>query len=173
MVISGNDERLSRYTKEGVIIKVKRLFVYSAVLLSLTLVGCQLGISSENPKAPYPAEKAIQNGDIVSSHGEISNLDKFTQFIENMNKGVKDHVRITMYTDEGDPIFYYLDYDGNKIQYTYDATHDRFGGSIKESTTCSKLVSAKVEKGVEYHFSNCSTDIGNNFIFRTPQHSGQ
>ncbi|QPQ33119.1 DUF4362 domain-containing protein [Lysinibacillus sp. JNUCC 51] len=47
----------------------------------------------------------------------MSNLDRFESFIENVESGVKDEIRISMYTIEEDPIFYNLNYNGNKIQY--------------------------------------------------------
>ena len=38
-------------------------------------LGCQQNSESNNPRKPYDAEEAIENGDVVDSHGEISNLD--------------------------------------------------------------------------------------------------
>ncbi|WHY66813.1 DUF4362 domain-containing protein [Neobacillus sp. SuZ13] len=145
--------------------KIKGLFVFSTVLLLMLLIGCQ---QSDNPKKPYRSEEAIKNGDIVNAHGKISNLEKFNLFIEHVNKGVKDKVRITSYTIEGDPIFYNLDYNGKEIKYTYDASQDSYGASGKQSATCSDIVSSNNENGVEYHLSKCSSDVGNTFNFQVP-----
>jgi PBP1b-binding outer membrane lipoprotein LpoB len=97
--------------------------------------------ASLNPKEPYNSETAIENGDIVNIHGNISNLDKFGNFIKNVESGSKDKIRITMYTVEGDPIFYNLNYDGNQIQYTFDNSLDGFRGSENgiSSASCSGI----------------------------------
>lgn len=148
--------------------KIIGLFGFSTVLLSMLLISCQQS-TTDNPKKPYSSEEAIKNGDIVNVHGELSNLEKFNQFIENVNKGVKDKVRITSYTIEGDPIFYNLDYSGEEIKYTYDASQDSYGASGKQSATCSDIVSSNNENGVEYHLSKCSSDVGNTFNFQIPK----
>lgn len=73
-----------------------------------------------------------------------------------------------MYTHEGDPIFYNLNYDGNKIQYTHDDSQDGFAGSGKgiKSTSCSNIGSRNTKDGVEYYLSGCSLEVGNTFNFR-------
>ncbi|MCL6586135.1 MAG: DUF4362 domain-containing protein [Anoxybacillus sp.] len=110
----------------------------------------------------------MTNGDVVNLQGKISNLDKFERFVANVESGKKDKIRITMYTDEGDPIFRNLDYNGEKIQYTYDNSQDAFAGSDKgkQSTTCSKIEKKDIDKGVEYRLSGCSSEVGNTFYFR-------
>jgi hypothetical protein len=76
-----------------------------------------------------------------------------------------------MYTIEGAPIFYNLNYAGNKIQYTYDNSQDGYAGTGKgiESTSCSNIESRNTENGVEYHLSECSSEIGNTFYFRVSE----
>lgn len=44
---------------------------------------------------------------------------------------MRNKVRIVNYTDEGDPIFQTLDYDGININYLFDDSNDKFGGSHK------------------------------------------
>lgn len=133
------------------------------------LLGCQQENGTNNPTKPYSSENPIES-DVVDRHGEISNIDKFKSFIENVEGGVKDEIRITVYTTEGDPIFYYLNYDGNKIQYTYDNSQDGYAGTGKgiESTSCSNIESRYTENGVEYYLSQCSSEVGNSFYFRVP-----
>ncbi|WP_161487175.1 DUF4362 domain-containing protein [Neobacillus mesonae] len=151
--------------------KYKFIFVFSTIFLSMILLGCQQN-STDNPKKPYNSEEAIKNGDIVDVHGKISNLDKFKQFIKNVNDGVKDKVRITLYTKEGDPIFYNLDYNGKKIKYTFDDSQDSYGGAGMagiENATCTNIESTNSENGVEYHLRKCSPDVVNTFILRVPE----
>ncbi|WP_236690836.1 DUF4362 domain-containing protein [Lysinibacillus xylanilyticus] len=145
--------------------------ILSLILLSIVLLGCQQESEINNPKKSYSSEEAIENGDVVNLHGEISNLDRFESFIENVEKGAKDEIRITMYTIEGDPIFYNLNYNGNKIQYTYDNSQDGYAGTGKgiESTSCSNIESRNTENGVEYYLSECSSEVGNSFNFRVSE----
>jgi len=154
---------------------LKKFVTYiSVALLVLTLTACNKSNGKEstpatdNPKKPYRSEEAITNGDVVNLQGKISNLDKFERFVANVESGKKDKIRITMYTDEGDPIFRNLDYNGEKIQYTYDNSQDAFAGSDKgkQSTTCSKIEKKDIDKGVEYRLSGCSSEVGNTFYFR-------
>ncbi|WP_028391018.1 DUF4362 domain-containing protein [Bacillus cihuensis] len=142
------------------------LILYST-LLSIVLLGCQQENGIDNPKKPYSSEEAIENGDVVDLHGEISNLNEFENFIENVKDSAKDQIRLTMYTIEGDPIFYNLNYDGNKIQFTYDNSQDGYAGSGKgiKSTSCSNIDSRNTENGVEYNLSECSSEVGNTFNF--------
>jgi hypothetical protein len=122
---------------------------------------------SSNPKKPYNSETAKENGDVVNIHGKISNLDKFENFIKNVESGIKDKIRITIYTVEGDPIFYNLNYDGNQIQYTFDNSQDGDRGSDIgiNSASCSDIGTKNTENGVEYHLSGCSSEVGNTFNF--------
>jgi hypothetical protein len=47
----------------------------------------------------YPSDE-----DIVDSHGEITNIEKFMKLVENVNHGREDKIRVVRYTTEGDPI---------------------------------------------------------------------
>ncbi|WP_420869630.1 DUF4362 domain-containing protein [Cohnella ginsengisoli] len=59
-------------------------------------------------------------------------------FLANVDNGMPSQVRITQYTDEGDPILYELVYDGAEaITYTYDNSRDGFGSETgRRSTVC-------------------------------------
>jgi hypothetical protein len=143
---------------------LKLLFVFTTILLSIVLFGCTQ--KKDNPIKPYYPEEAIKNGDIVDENGIINNLDKLNEFVKNVNDGVKDKVRITRYTKEGNPIFNNLDFTGKNIKYTYDDSQDSYGGSGIKSDTCSFIESTNTENGVEYRLTNCSSDVGKNFIFK-------
>ncbi len=149
------------------------------LLITMFLFGCQESTGTdtpmtavENPVSPYPSEEAIGNGDVVDAMGEIFNSDQFVEFTENFEAGVKDGIRITSYTIEGDPIFYNLNTDGNKINYTYDNSQDGYAGSDKgvTSTTCGDITSKNIDQGTEYRLDDCSSsDIGRTFYFTIPE----
>ncbi|MCG7335049.1 DUF4362 domain-containing protein [Sporosarcina sp. ACRSM] len=148
--------------------------VLSLILLLTGLLGCQQKEETKEPtitgevtEIPYTPEEAIANGDIVNLHGKTSNLQRLNAFRKHVNDGVEDEIRITIYTVEGAPIFYDLDYDGEMIQYTYDNSHDGYAGSDqgRKSTSCSKFVSEHEDNMVKYSLSGCSSEIGDTFYF--------
>lgn len=145
-------------------------------LASLLLSACgnnvQNGSSIKEsgfPKVtePYNSEQAAQNGDVVNIHGKYLNLDKWKQFIENVNTKKEDKVRITQYTIEGDPIFYELVFSGGTIHYTYDNSMDAFGSdSGRPNTSCNGIGIKKNEEGHEYYsLTDCENDTGDTFWF--------
>jgi hypothetical protein len=144
------------FTKE--LLQMKILLKVSLVpILCIILVSCS-----------YTSENAIQLGDIVDLHGNVSNIERLDEFVSNVNSVRKDEVRITRYTTEGDPIFYDLKFDGDTITYTYDPTQDSFGRGKKISTTCMVIIRNEGDDLVEYTLDNCfgeNEELGNNFRF--------
>ena len=119
---------------------------------------------------PYDADQAAANGDVVNLHGKMYNFDKWTLFLRNLDMGVPNQVRITQYTDEGDPIFYELVYDGAEaIAYTYDNSRDGFGSNAgRPSTVCRGIELEKnIEFGSHYKLTGCDNETGNTFWFTT------
>ena len=84
----------------------------------------------ETKKLPekYTPELACKNGDVVASSkiGTI-NTEKFIKFIDNVNKGNKDRIRITSFTIEGGAIIQDIIYNGENIVLIQDTTRDGFG----------------------------------------------
>ena len=113
----------------------------------------------------------VKADDIEFKHdGSIENVDKLEEFIENVEKGKVDHIRIVRRTIEGDPIFDTLRYNEKMITYIHDDSHDEFGGSEKEKepVTCLGLDSKKSEIGKKYFLTTCSSTVGNYFEFEIP-----
>jgi hypothetical protein len=149
------------------------MFIIGAVL---TMTAC-MGNDRQAPnqaKGNYPPELAVKNGDVVNLHGKVSNLERFNLFVSHFENGRSDHIRITMYTIEGDPIFYNLNYDGKDIQYTFDSSKDAFGGTgrRKQSTTCANLEKKTDVQGIRYTLAGCSgnhPEAGETFLFTVPE----
>jgi spore coat polysaccharide biosynthesis protein SpsF (cytidylyltransferase family) len=123
--------------------------VFLSIILCVVLSGC----TSSNKSESYSSQEAKKRGDIVYS-GEVYNVERFDRFTDNVKNKKADQIRVTGYTDEGDPIFKDLVFDGEVIHYTYDTSHDKFGGSGtgKYSDVCTQI---KNENGL-YSLSNCS-----------------
>ena len=132
---------------------MSRILILASIILLSMLTACQ----------------SVKDSDIeFSQAGEItSNLNKLEKFIQNVENGNEDKIRIVRKTIEGDPIFDTLDYNGENIKYTYDNSQDKFGGSDKgeTNTTCADLDSEITEKGIKYSLIDCSSDIGKYFDF--------
>jgi hypothetical protein len=106
---------------------MKKVLILMLSVIMIFAIGCRRDNKSAYNKSPYTSETAIKNGDIVDIHGKQYNAEKLEKFIENVQNGTKDKVRITQYTNEGDAIITDLVFDGKNINYTYDNTRDGFG----------------------------------------------
>ncbi|PHA01503.1 hypothetical protein COE51_04185 [Bacillus pseudomycoides] len=121
------------------------------------LAGCVFSVKTVEDNQKHGEVKIDKKSDIVVKIGEASNLDKFQQFLAHVKSGRADKVRIVNYTDEGDPIFQTLDYDGANINYLFDDSNDKFGGSHKgkKSDVCKGIMKEKSGEAVSYTLSEC------------------
>ncbi len=132
---------------------MKRLFFVAVLLLlASSLVGCN--------NSAYSHQEAIKKGDVVYLNG-VYNFERFEQFLTNLANDTKDSIRVTGYTDEGDPVFKDLEYDGQVIHYSYDNSNDAYGGGKKGIKTdeCSEVINEdNVEGEDRYVISGCTSN---------------
>ncbi|MEH7249502.1 DUF4362 domain-containing protein [Neobacillus niacini] len=103
--------------------------------------------------------------DVVDSHGEITNLEKFMEFVENVNQGKEDKIRVVRYTIEGDPILHDLEFDGETITTTTDTTRDEFGDGSISTATCKSINVEETDETTDYILSGCNkTDRDNSIL---------
>jgi hypothetical protein len=120
------------------------------VLLLILISGCSYNPSDE---------------DIVDSHGEIANIEKFMKFVENVNQGREDKIRVVRYTIEGDPMLHDLEYDGEIITSTTDTTRDEFGNGSVSTATCKSINVKETDETTDYILSGCDkTDRDNSIL---------
>lgn len=125
-----------------------------------------------NNKA-YGSEEAIKKGDVVYQN-KVHNFKRFEQFLTNLSNKKEDSIRVTGYTDEGDPIFKDIKYDGKVIRYTYNDSNDAYGGSEKgiKKDVCTNISEEENIQGeIDFIISGCtknSTDISY-FLLRVPK----
>lgn len=67
----------------------------------ILLVSILLLSSCSNEK--YDIDKATTKGDVINIHGRIINVDRFNQFLKNVESHIESQIRITQMTIEGDP----------------------------------------------------------------------
>ncbi|PEB50396.1 hypothetical protein CON65_03255 [Bacillus pseudomycoides] len=128
-----------------------------------SLVGCVSSTKSTGDN---------QKDDIVEKVSGVTNLDKFEKFLVHVKNGQSDKVRIVHYTDEGDPIFQTLDYDGMNINYTFDDSNDKFGSTHKgkKSDVCRGILKEESKESVNYKLSECQKNLEyiNYFLVKVP-----
>ncbi|WP_410984205.1 DUF4362 domain-containing protein [Bacillus cereus] len=125
---------------------------------------CFLFCISSLVACSHPDSKIDENHDVIAKGHKVSNLHKFEKFVVNVEKDVTDKIRIVNYTDEGDPIFQTLEYDGEEIIYTSDSSQDKFAGKDKGvySDTCKKITKDVFEEDIRYRLIECTNKAGRN-----------
>lgn len=147
----------------------KKIFVFIGVLLFI-LSGCQSNETNQgnetvgNTRQENIPKYNLSSEDIVDSHGEISNLDKFLSFLENVKQGNKDKIRVVRYTVEGDPMLHDLEYDGEVIKSITDTRRDKYGSGSINTATCKSIDVKEEEERTDYSLSGCNQTNRDNSI---------
>ncbi len=139
-------------------------------ILALTVVvltGC--GDSGSGSRASSHTDlnfrEAEQAGYVTIGPGGAANIGKLEDFLRDYQGKMSSELTVVHYTDEGDPIYLDLSYDGQAIRYVYDNTWDAFGGKreVRETaclTFAKRTGSYGVTYGTEYYVTDCEDDIG-------------
>lgn len=117
----------------------------------LFLIGCQ-GKDTELIKT---SGTTGSSDEIVETHGSLENIERLDKFITNVEKGLKDKVRLVRYTIEGDPIFHDFDYNGENLVYTHDSSEDEYGSGEVETFTCKKIEKQETSTQTTYTLNGC------------------
>ncbi len=147
----------------------KKIIVFIGVLWFI-LSGCQSNETNQDDETVGNTgkENTLKYNqspeDIVDSHGEIANLDKFLSFLENVKQGNKDKIRVVRYTTEGDPMLHDLEYDGEVIKSTTDTRRDKFGSGSINTATCKSIDVKEGEERTDYTLSGCDQTYRDNSI---------
>ena len=133
---------------------MKKLMIIALILFIGS--GCQKD-EQTLPKEITELPEYIQDpSDIVDMHGDIRNLEKFYEFIDHVEQGKKDVIRIVNYTEEGAPMLHDLKFVGKVIQSTYDSIRDGYGPGSIEEASCSGIAVMKTDKRTDYTLEECS-----------------
>ncbi|WP_164462104.1 DUF4362 domain-containing protein [Bacillus sp. FJAT-42376] len=114
---------------------MKKRMVCFMVGIGMTMSGCS-GINPFNGYTP-------SSEDIINTHGEIKNFERFAEFTEHAEKGIKDQIRIVSYTTEGDPILQDLEFDGKLIKLRHDSSRDQYGSEEVTYASCKAIEKKK------------------------------
>ena len=142
----------------------KILCLCTISILSFSLIGCittsketsSLEQSSSNIQSKTPiVDKKTQSNDIQSPIEDTNQKNRFNQFIANSKGSVRDNIKITYYTLEGDPIISELSFNGQNFEVTVDTTKDRFGQRTINKLTCTKIEQEEKDSIVYYELTGC------------------
>lgn len=150
----------------GGVLRLKKSIIL--IVLSIVLISCSSEPIQKNNSMhkSMTSREALENGYVVAGPSGLANVDTLEQFYEDVQNKVRNRITLAHYTDEGDPIYIDLEFDGEKVLYVRDDTWDEFGGQDKgvSETTCTLL-----EKrdglygnlnGTEYYLTSCKEDVG-------------
>jgi beta-lactamase regulating signal transducer with metallopeptidase domain len=78
----------------------------------------------------YSPEQGERDGMFVVVHGKVfgNSLSVMEQFLALTEQNEPSSIKILQYTEEGDPIFTNVSYDGARYQVLTDSSRDKFGG---------------------------------------------
>ncbi|SPF46310.1 hypothetical protein SBF1_3540002 [Candidatus Desulfosporosinus infrequens] len=98
---------------------------------------------------------AFQNHALkVDVHGQVTNLEKLENFMSAVDHGKASSIKISSYTDEGDPIIQVLDYNGEAITMSTDNSQDKFAGPVKGGVTYNnftKIIKDDTQSPLSYY----------------------
>ncbi|AEA18855.1 MULTISPECIES: DUF4362 domain-containing protein [Bacillus] len=105
-----------------------------------------------------------KKNDVIVKGTRISNLDKFENFVLNVEQREVDKIRIVQYTLEGDPVFQTLEHSGKDILYVLDSRQDKFAGDHKglHKDSCKRIVKEQRELESTYRLIDCMNEAGRN-----------
>ena len=99
--------------------------------------------------------------DIIDKLGEVTNLERFVDFLINVNGKLHDKIRIVSYTTEGGQILKDLVFDGNNIMYTIDSTRNYYGQQFVAATTCQSIEKTESSELTVYKINECEEELDN------------
>ena len=125
----------------------------------LMLAGCG--------STDYPVEKAVKNGDIVTTP-ERHNGDRFETFLTRVDQKKQDTIRITGYTTEGDAILEDVTYDGERFTYSLDSSRDEYGSQTddRDKEICQNFEQQATDEGYTFTLTDCK-EGQNHEIFKS------
>ncbi|WP_442637381.1 DUF4362 domain-containing protein [Rossellomorea marisflavi] len=123
------------------------------------LVVC-LFLTTACSNGAYNSDEAIERGDVVVQNG-VENPGPFIEFVKSVEDKNEATLRITGYTKEGDPVFHDVEYDGSEFGFSFDNSHDKFGGEDIGVTTdtCTEMEQRETPNDeIGFYLTGCSKE---------------
>ncbi|WHY87213.1 DUF4362 domain-containing protein [Neobacillus novalis] len=125
-------------------------------LLTVFISGCGLdkGVAGDQPTNSGQNKKPASN-EVKEIHGMMENIERLNLFVEHVQSGKDDKVRLTRYTDEGDPIYHDLANHDSKLTIQIDTTEDKFGQGEVTTYVCKGIQKQESETETKYILEQC------------------
>ena len=136
------------------------------ILLIIFVSGCNSEQKSTDIATytdnPPPYIKTVD--DIIDRHGTLENKERFDDFLNRVQQGKDDSIRVIKYTTEGAPIIYSYEFKSDEISVTIDTTRDGYGQSKIGHTTCTSIKVNEDKERTNYELVGCTPLIGDTII---------
>ena len=144
---------------------MKKIMMIVVIFISILLTGCQTtgNPTIDNFEQNIP-DYTPASEDVIDTHGEIENIERFREFLINVNEGKAGNLRVVSYTEEGDPMLHDLEYDGEVIKTTKDTRRDGFGEGSIIHTTCTSIEVVETTERTDYLLEGCKNPIDNTVL---------
>lgn len=145
---------------------MKRINIIFCLFISFLIAGCQNSETStiKNLEQNNIPDYKPESEDVIGMYGEIENIKRFKEFLNNVEQGNNDSIRVVIYTVEGDPMLQELEYDGEVIKSITDTRRDKFGEGSIFSTTCTSIEVVKTTEMTEYILKGCENGLDNTIL---------
>lgn len=121
----------------------------------LTILGTFIFLSGcENKDKTAPSNPP--KDEVIDMHGQVENRERLDAFVENVQSSLKDKIRLTRYTIEGDPIYHDLDFDGTLLNFRLDTTEDQFGQGNVTTYECKQISKSESDTETKYLLDGCA-----------------
>lgn len=135
----------------------KAIITMVSLLMLLTACGTN---PSKTEKQGTSETNLPEDNQIIDKHGDVKNLKRLDDFVQNVNEGKGDEIKITHYTIEGDPIYDTVTYDGKQLTITNDNTEDKFGSPEITTYTCKNIIKDESATELNYMLMDCEAPDG-------------
>ncbi|HEX7063804.1 MAG TPA: DUF4362 domain-containing protein [Bacillales bacterium] len=129
-----------------------KLFFWTSIFI-IFLAGCfgsnGASIDQHELEVTYSPKQKIEDS-VTITNNKIKNTDSLFDLINHFNNRKKYAIKVIKITSEGDPIYYFLEYDGEKIIYTIDSTRDEYGNQEIRTIKCHAF--RKIESKDQIYF---------------------
>jgi hypothetical protein len=134
--------------------KITSLVLFTFLTVFISGCGLDKDVAGDKPTNSGQNKKPASN-EVKEIHGMMENIERLNLFVENVQTGKDDKVRLTRYTIEGDPIYHDLAYHDSKLTIKIDTTEDKFGQGEVTTYVCKGIQKQESETETKYILEEC------------------
>ncbi len=100
----------------------------------MLMAGCSNQISGMSLDSTGQNEN-----EVVDNQGKVKNLQYLDDFMRSVDQQEEAKVKVTQYTQEGDPVTTQLHYEKGEVKYRHDTTQDKYGDQKVIEKSCDSI----------------------------------